>query len=370
MHTVDELRRFTVARNFPTPTSLTYALQNIGFVQADPIRAPARAQDLIMRHRVNGYQAGDLEHQYPELNIEEDVFINYGYVTRSLQQLMHPRQESRVQADDIGRDWPMARRKQAKLLLAFVQDRGAVHPREVDEYFSHGKVTNYWGGSSNATTHLLDAMHYNGMLRIARREKGIRIYAPHQHLNPAKSVNERRDRIDALVDALVQIYAPLPASSLSYYLRRLRYAAPQWKTEFTKAVARAKERLQTARIDGVEWYWPNDELNREQEPIEVVRLLAPFDPLVHDRKRFEILWGWMYRFEAYTPVPKRKLGYYALPLLWRDKVIGWANLAVKNQALNVDLGYVESQPRDRAYKRELELELERVRLFLRMEEQE
>ena len=43
------------------------------------------------------------------------------------------------------------------------------------------RVTNYWGGSSNATTHLLDAMHYAGLLRIVRREKGIRIYAAHQH---------------------------------------------------------------------------------------------------------------------------------------------------------------------------------------------
>src|SRR6185436_16752964 len=212
MHTVDELRRFTVARNFPIHTSLRRALQNIGFVQADPIRSPARAQDLIMRHRVKDYKVGDLERHYSELDIEEDFFINYGYVTKSLQQLMHPRQESRIQANDIGREWPMAQRKQAKLLLEFVRDRGVVHPRQVDDYFSHGKVTNYWGGSSNATTHLLDAMHYSGMLRIVRREKGIRIYAPQQHSNPAKSGNERRDRIDALVNTLVHIYAPLPSS--------------------------------------------------------------------------------------------------------------------------------------------------------------
>ena len=60
-----------------------------------------------------------------------------------------------------------------------------------------------------------------------------------------------------------------------------------------------------------------------------MRLLAPFDPVVWDRRRFEILWGWAYRFEAYTPAAKRTLGYYALPLLWRDRVIGWGNLAVR-----------------------------------------
>jgi uncharacterized protein YcaQ len=77
------------------------------------------------------------------------------------------------------------------------------------------------------------------------------------------------------------------------------------------------------------------------------------------------LWNWEYRFEAYTPVPKRKLGYYAMPLLWRDRVIGWANVAVKNGALQCDIGYVGSQPRERAFKRELDAELDRIRTFLR-----
>jgi uncharacterized protein YcaQ len=96
-----------------------------------------------------------------------------------------------------------------------------------------------------------------------------------------------------------------------------------------------------------------------------VRLLAPFDPLVHDRDRFETFWGWVYRFEAYTPVAKRKLGYYAMPLLWRDRVIGWANLSIKDGTLVHKLGYVSSA-NDSAFKRELEAELDRVRDFLRL----
>ena len=94
--------------------------------------------------------------------------------------------------------------------------------------------------------------------------------------------------------------------------------------------------------------------------------LPPFDPLVHDRARFEKLWGWVYRFEAYTPATKRKLGYYAMPLLWRDSVIGWANLSLDDGKLVTDLGYVGLAPRSLAYKRELELELDRLRIFLNL----
>ena len=364
--TLDDLRRFAVARSLFAPTTLKRALHRLGFVQADPIRAPARAQDLILRHRVSGYHAGDLEQRYAKLGVEEDFFINYGFVTRSIQALMHPRSDIGVPADGRG-PWPAARRKQAQLLLEFVRERGAVHPREVDNHFSHGTVTNYWGGSSNATTHLLDAMHFRGLLRVARREGGIRVYTAHQHgLGPADAA-ERRARIDALVDVAVRIYAPLPGPSLSVLVRRLRFATPQWHDELKSALDRAKQRLAHARVDGVDWYWPAEEDPRSCTIQDTVRLLTPFDPVVSDRNRFELLWGWVYRFEAYTPAPKRKLGYYALPLLWRDRVMGWGNLAVKGGELKSEFGYVESPTRERSYKRELEAELARMRAFLGIE---
>ena len=269
---------------------------------------------------------------------------------------MHPRANTLAARD----------RKRARMLLEFVRERGSVHPREVDEYFAHGKVTNYWGGSSNATTHLMDAMHYRGLLRVLRREKGIRIYAVREQGPLKLSAAERRKRIDALVDTVVRIYAPLPASSLSYYVRRLRYAAPQWARDFGAALARAKKRLRHVRA-GVDWYFPAEEEIDTGFNQDVVRLLAPFDPVVHDRARFELLWNWQYRFEAYTPVAKRKLGYYALPLLWRDRVVGWANLAVKNGALECDIGYVGSRPTERVFPRKLEEELDRIRRFLGLE---
>ena len=91
-----------------------------------------------------------------------------------------------------------------------------------------------------------------------------------------------------------------------------------------------------------------DEDPQDAAPDDQVRLLAPFDPIVWDRRRFELLWGWPYRFEAYTPVAKRKLGYYALPLLWRDRVIGWGNLAVVDDALTANFGYAGAQAASRA----------------------
>jgi uncharacterized protein YcaQ len=350
--TLDHLRTYAVSRSLFAPTTLDRALETFGFVQADPIRAPARAQDLILYQRVEGYRAGDLERHYESLAIEEDVFVNYGFVTRSLQALMHPR----TIPIDHRRHWAAARRKKAQLLLDFVRERGVAHPREVDAHFAHGSVENWFGGSSNATTQLLDAMHYRGMLRVARRENGIRVYAPQEH---GPSPTDVAARIDAMVDIAVRIYAPLPSKSLTFLLSRIRHGTPQWHSEIKSAVQRAKQRLAHARVDGLDWYWPADENPQHHQPPETVRLLTPFDPIVWDRARFEILWGWAYRFEAYTPAPKRKLGYYALPLLWRDRVIGWGNLSGGKS----EFGYMKPA-RDRAFKRELSAEMDRMQKFL------
>jgi uncharacterized protein YcaQ len=357
--TLDDLRRYAVARTLFPPTTLQRALDRLGFVQADPIRAPARAQDLTLRHRVRGYRAGDLERRYPDLAIEEDVFVNYGFLPRAVHGLMHPRSGPLP--------WTRSRNKQVDSILAFVRERGLVHPREADDYFSHGRVTNFWGGSSNATTHMMELMHYRGLLRVVRRDRGIRVYAAHEHAPRPDDGVASRAQLDALVDLAVRAYAPLTASGLAFLVSRLRYAAPHLRRDLRAALGRAKERLAHARVDGIDWYWPGKERLPRDRRDDTVRLLSPFDPIVWDRGRFEILWGWAYRFEAYTPLPKRKLGYYALPLLWRDRVIGWGNLSVTDGVLRAELGYVDrKRPSDRTFVRELDAELDRIRVFLRL----
>ena len=150
--TLDHLRRYAVARTLFPPTTLQKAIERLGFVQADPIRAPARAQDLTLRHRVKDYRAGDLERRYPRLQVEEDCLVNYGFVPRSLLPLLHPRVARRP--------WDAATERRAAEVLAFVRARGPTHPRDVQEAFDHGRVQS-WGTAAtlNASTALLDGMH-------------------------------------------------------------------------------------------------------------------------------------------------------------------------------------------------------------------
>ena len=356
--TLDALRRYAIARTLFKPTTLPRAIQRLGFVQADPIRSPARAQDLTLRHRVKDYRAGDLERRYPRLAVEEDCLVNYGFLPREHLALMHPREPRKA--------WDAAARRRAEELLAFVRERGPVHPREVDQHFAHGRVRNYWGGSSNASTQLLDGLHYRGLLRVQRRDAGIRVYEAVAHPPADDSAEGRARRAAALVDLVVRKYAPLPAASLTYLARLLGYGAPHMATQIRDALAHTRAQMPSCRIDGVSWYWPAGEnpTSRRHAVDDAVRLLAPFDPVVWDRRRFQLLWGWTYKFEAYTPEAKRTFGYYALPMLWRDRVIGWANVGVRGGRVEGEFGYIDGKPKSVAFRNALEDEMQRMTQFL------
>ncbi|KRG78179.1 cytoplasmic protein [Stenotrophomonas ginsengisoli] len=355
---LDDLRRYAIARSLFKPTTLMRAITRMGFVQADPIRAPARAQDLTLRHRVSGYRAGELERRYPRLALEEDFFVNYGFLPRATQALLHPRQ-ARLQ-------WPAQRQQQALQLRAHVAAQGVVHPRDVAAAFDHGKVVTWFGGNAHATTELLDGMHYRGMLRVAGREGGTRLYALHLDELAANAM-ALEQRLEALVQLIAQVYAPLPLASFTQLVGYLANGGPQWKAACRVAGKRVWSQLGQATVDGVSWGWPADEApaSKRWQHDGQVRLLAPFDPVVWDRRRFELFWGWRYRFEAYTPAAKRQLGYYAMPLLWRGQVIGWGNLTVRDGQLQAQLQYVAGKaPADAAYAQALAAELAAMGDFL------
>jgi len=357
--TLEQLRRYAIARSLFKPTTLPTAIRRLGFVQADPMRAPARAQDLILFQRVEDYRAGDLERRYERLGLEEDAFVNYGFVPRGMLALLHPRTPRQA--------WDADTTQRARAVLDFVRERGLAHPREVGEAFAHhGRVAGYWGGDLNASTRLLEEMHRHGWLRVRRRESGTRVYEAVEHPPRDDGPAARRARAEALVDHIVRLYAPLPAASLGYLVTLLRYGAPQLMAEARAVAKAAAGRYGHARVEGVDWFWPADEnpASRRHWPDQAVRLLAPFDPVVWDRRRFELLWGWPYRFEAYLPAPKRTMGHYALPLLWGEAVPGWANLRFEGGRLRHELGFVAGRPSDPAFEAALQDELARMERFL------
>ena len=316
-HFLTGLRTHAVAQSLFPPTTLADAIARLGFVQADPIRSPARAQDLILRHRVRGYRAGDLERQYASLEVEEDYLYAYGFLSKPVWQLLHPRKTPPLRALE-------------KKVLETVTRLGEAHPRALESHLGKRRIVNAWGGYSKATTHALEWLHWRGLLRIARRENGIRVYHP---LDPARGrpaslpdvAPPPADRLRALIMVYARIFAPSPEKSLQSVIARHRELGNT--RQMLSEMIRNGE-LRKDVVDGVSYVSPAADTT-SGESLRLVRLLAPFDPVVWDRMRFEQLWGWSYRFEAYTPVKKRVRGYYAMPMLWGDRFVGWANIGAR-----------------------------------------
>ena len=126
-HSTARMRAHLVRRTFGARGDLAGTVARLGFVQADPIRAPARAQDLILRHRVSGYRAGQLERQYPSLTLDEDFVYAYGFVPPATRALLHPR---RGAAEPTGL---------AREVLAHVRANGPTHPRALGEAFGDAR---------------------------------------------------------------------------------------------------------------------------------------------------------------------------------------------------------------------------------------
>lgn len=356
--TLADLRAAAFRTLTPQP-SLQAALDGMGFLQADPIRAPARAQDLTLLARVPGYQAGELERRYAELDAEEDMIPNYGFVPRAVQALLHPREVTpgRVELEHPG-------------LLDEVRARlnggDELHPRELAAALGHGRTLNAWGGQSSIGTRLLGALHYRGEARVTRRVGGVRVYGPAPHLAALRADPlPEAERLRRAVHLLAALYGPLPEASLRYLVSLSGFGFPHRRGELKAALKAAlREELSGAAVDGVKYVWTSDHSPSDSPAPRGVRIVGPFDPLVWDRRRFEHLHGWPYRFEAYTPAAKRTMGYYALPVFHAGRAVGWANLSVGGGGLEAELGYVPGFRPTAAFRQSLEAELERYRTFL------
>ncbi|HEY1685155.1 MAG TPA: crosslink repair DNA glycosylase YcaQ family protein [Tepidisphaeraceae bacterium] len=345
-----QLRAHAIGATFFPPTTLAKAIDRLGFVQADPIRSPARAQDLILRHRVRNYSAGDLERKFETLDVEEDYLYAYGFMSRSVWEDLHPRAAKKVT-------------KAERRVLDIVTEHQKIHPRELEAYLGRERQLNAWGGYSKATTRILHSLQHRGLLRVAGRENGIRLYAPRGPLHAPADPDQRIRRLALLI---ASILAPISISSLRSALQLFGRASPSLPGRLSIVTSLLTNGdLQSSVVDDIHYVWPTGQVIRRQSS-DVVRFLAPFDPLVWDRRRFEHLWGWPYRFEAYTPPAKRKLGYYAMPLLWRDAIIGWVNISNVAGNFRVEPGYIKAVPDDTKFQSALDAEVHRFQQFLQV----
>ena len=351
MTSLERFRKRVVRDSLFSPRKLGDAIRRMGFVQADPIRSPARAQDLILRHRVKNYQVGDLERLYPKLGLEECFLFAYGFLSQDLWQVVHPLPSEALTTFEAE-------------AFQLIERHGPMGSKELESHVGAKRARNGWGGYSRTAKLALETLHECGSLRVAHRKKGIRVY------ERSNAFEQRLTKEERFKEILVSTLRAMGATTRPFLVRELAHFDCLVEALGARRACLQslldEGRIRVDMIDSVE-YISVEERKASRRRLDGVCILAPFDPIVRDRSRFEHLWGWTYRFEAYTPKAKRKLGYYAMPALWRDSIIGWANASIEGSRLNVAFGYANGRPREPAYREAAELEVARLARFLKLE---
>src|SRR6202008_1411557 len=139
-------------------------------------------------------------------------------------------------------------------VLAFVRERGATHPGVLATQFGRKRAINGWGGFSTASTRVLQQLHYHGLLRVQRRERGVRVYEAatitEESIDPARRLRE-------LILLVPRVLAPVPEVTLRAFLARFAYIAPLARSRAgTIEELLTAGRLEAGVVDGVKYFCP------------------------------------------------------------------------------------------------------------------
>ena len=283
--TQEEARRIAVRAQLldGSATSILETVRRLGFLQIDPISTVAPPQQLVLWSRLGPYDVAELD----RLLWEEKKLFEYNAFIWPIESFpivrarMRRRRTGQYAWERRAEEFLKANQSFKRFVLRELERNGPMLSREIEgdaerTWPSHG----WWGSRSVAV--LLEVMHGHGLVAVAGRKNGQRVW----------DLGER------------------------------------WFPDVETIPLRKAEKLreeQRFRAQGVRLTRQGWEAHPEATDGPVpdrATFLSPFDRLIHDRDRAEALFGFRYRLEMYVPKAKREYGYYVLPILVGDELVG------------------------------------------------
>jgi uncharacterized protein len=350
----------------PTMRTLSRTLGRTGVLQVDSVNVLQRAHYMPLYSRMGPYDV-DLVRRASEARPRRMVEY-WAHVQAFMPVDLWPVMRHRMRRYRDGRHkwWgTVVTDELTDNLLAEIAERGASTARDLDDGLPRKKE--HWGWNWSTTRRALDYMFMVGDVAVAGRNSQFEIrydlperVIPAEHL--AAPTPSEHDAVKELVRRAARSHGVGTLRDLADYYR-LRSVPGQHQTGAAPIVEELVEEgeLLPVTIEGVTRpaYLHRDA--RLPRRIAARTLLSPFDPLVWERERTESLFDFFYRIEIYTPVDKRVHGYYVLPFLLGDRIVGRVDLKAdrKTGLLLVKAAYAEPDaPAETA--EELALELERL----------
>jgi uncharacterized protein len=257
-------------------------VRRLGFLQIDPISSVAPPQQLVLWSRLGPYDSAELD----RLLWEERKLFEWGAFIWPIEDFpliraRMRRRRGKQKFEQRGTEFLRRNARFKQHLLRELEERGPLLSREIEADLMVSRDPHAWWGSRKVTL-MLELLEGRGLVAIVGRRGKQRLW----------DLGER------------------------WYPETENIPWPEAK----QLLAEKRFRALGVRLENGEWRAHPD---AEDGPVPGrVTFLSPFDRLIHNRDRAEALWSFRYRLEMYVPKPKREYGYYVLPILRGDKLIG------------------------------------------------
>ena len=279
--TLEQARRIAVRAQLldGSATGLLDVVRRLGFLQMDPIASIATPQHLVPWSRIGGYDVAELDRLLWEERrlFEWDAFI---WPIEELPLVRARMRRRRTKPSAYHRDYLRANAGVRRRILRELERNGPLLSRDLKVQRPRGETHRWWG--TGEVRLMLDVLQSRGEIAVAGRNGRHRVWDLAERVYPESETIPWRQ-----AERLIE--------------ERRRRSLGVW--------------LERGRLHA------HPEVADDPVPERVV-FLSPFDRLVHDRARAEALWDFHYRLEMYVPKAKRRYGYYVLPILRGDRIVG------------------------------------------------
>lgn len=305
------------------PGATLAAVEHLGYVQIDTIHVVERCHHHILFTRIPQYRR---EHLHQAQSVDKTVFEYRAHALAYLPLKDFPFYAAAMKTHWQRRALSSVKPEELRKVLRLIKREGPLTIRDIDDDVLVEK-DHAWA-SRKPSERALRLAFYGGALTVSRRSGILKTYdLTSRHFgweHPPKPASERQT-LDHLLDRALRAHGVVSVES-ACYLDAKR------KAPMRRVIESRMRRGALVQVDlegaGNLQHWARPEtLDAVRDPIEErVHILSPFDPLIIQRKRLQLFFGYEHRFEAYVPKPKRKYGYFALPVLVGEEIVAAIDL--------------------------------------------
>jgi hypothetical protein len=338
----------------PTSANMLAVARALRCLQLDPISAVARSHQLVMFSRVGPYDLAHLD----QLLWRDRALFEYWAHCASLVltedfPLHHVRMRNHPSGEGVwsqrARQWLTDNARLKRYILRQLKKRGPLLSRDLEEEGQEPTawVSTGWTSGRNISR-MLDFLWLSGQIMVTARQGGQKVWDLAERVLPEWTPRETLREPEVTRRAIEHSVRALGVGTerhIKYHFVRGRY--PHFKEAMTELIR--AQRIREVEIEGWpgKWYLHAEDVALLDPRITVhvprTTLLSPFDNLIADRARTALMFDFDFRIEIYVPPAKRKYGYYVLPILHGDQLIGRIDPVMDREAgcLRVNAVYAE-----------------------------